>query len=59
VVDALNELSGHVVPDQALDAFSASYLDSNSTAKESSWTKMSGEVCSVQSSYIGAERKPS
>jgi hypothetical protein len=54
----LKELSGRVIPDQALEALSASYFDSNLVANESSCTKVLGEVWSIQSSYMGVERKP-
>ena len=57
-VAALKELSGWVVPDHALEAFRASYLDSNLDAKTSSWTRMSGDLQRDHSSYIGVERKP-
>ena len=58
MVEALNELSGRALPHHALDALRASYLDSNLAVKELSWTKMSREVWSVESSYMGVERKP-
>jgi hypothetical protein len=57
-VAALKELSGWVVPDQALEAFRASCMDSNLDAKTSSWTRMSGDLHRDHSSYIGVERKP-
>jgi hypothetical protein len=58
VLAALKELSGRVVPDQALEAFRVSYLDSNLDAKTSSWTRMSVDLQRYHSSYIGVERKP-
>ena len=51
-------LSGWVVPDHALDALSASYLDSNLDAKTSSWTRISGDLDRDHSSYIGVDKKP-
>jgi hypothetical protein len=58
VVEALKELSGQVMPDQALDVLSELYLGSNLDEKMSSWTKISGELGSIQSSCMGVERKP-
>ena len=58
VVAALKELSGQVVPDQALQAFRVSYLHSNLDTKTSSWTRMSVHLQRDHSSHIGVERKP-